>query len=248
MKKLIIANWKMQLTVKESLGLAKQAVREIKKTKGRNEVALCPDFLALPFVGQIIKGSGLNLGAQDGAVASRGAHTGEVSSLDLKASGVKYIILGHSERREQLHESSAIINLKIKAALENGLVPVVCVGEKLAIKKAGETEEYLNQEIKRTLRGIKIKKAGDLVIAYEPIWAISTNKNARPMSPIAADNIHKFIAAKASKILKKPVAVLYGGSVNAANAADYLGQKNIDGLLVGGASLKIKDFSHICSL
>jgi triosephosphate isomerase len=245
MNKLIVANWKMQLTLKESLGLAKQASRKI---KGNNKVVLCPDFLALPFIGPILKGTGLSLGAQDGASASRGAHTGEVSSLNLKALRAKYIILGHSERREQLHESSAIINLKIKAALENGLIPVVCVGEKLAVKKAGETKEYLEQEIKRTLQGIKIKKAGDLVIAYEPIWAISTNKNARPMSAAEAEDIQQFIKGKALRILKKPVAVLYGGSVNSTNAADYLGQKNIDGLLVGGASLKIKDFSYICSL
>lgn len=243
--KTIIANWKMQLSLKESLELAKQSA---KKIKGKNKVVLCPDFLALPFVGPILKGTGLDLGAQNSALASRGAYTGEVSPLNLKALGVKYVILGHSERREHLHENSGIINLKIKAALENGLIPVLCVGEKLIIRKNGETAEYISQEIAHALKGVKIKKASDLLIAYEPIWAISTNKNARPMSPAEADNIHKLIAAKASKILKQPVAVLYGGSVNAANAAAYLGQENIAGLLVGGASLKIKDFSYICSI
>ncbi|MFA6194516.1 MAG: triose-phosphate isomerase [Patescibacteria group bacterium] len=243
--KTIIANWKMQLSLKESLELAKQAA---KKIKGKNKVVLCPDFLALPFVGPILKGTGLDLGAQNSAMVSRGAYTGEVSPLNLKALGVKYVILGHSERREHLHENSNIINLKIKAALENGLIPVLCVGEKLEIRKNGETEEYLDLEIRHALKGVKIKKATDLIIAYEPIWAISTNKKARPMSAAEAESIHQFIAAKAVKILKQPVAVLYGGSVNAANAGEYLSQKNITGLLVGGASLKIKDFSYICSL
>ncbi len=243
--KTIIANWKMQLSLKESLELAKQSA---KKIKGKNRVVLCPDFLALPFVGPVLKGTGLDLGAQNSAMAGRGAYTGEVSPLNLKALGAKYVILGHSERREHLHENSSVINLKIKAALESGLIPVLCVGEKLVIRKNGETQEYLSQEIVHSLKGVKIKKASDLLIAYEPIWAISTNKNARPMSPAEADSIHKFIAAKASRILKQPVAVLYGGSVNAANAADYLGQENIAGLLVGGASLKIKDFSYICSI
>lgn len=245
MKKLIIANWKMQLSLKESLELAKQSV---KKIKVKNIIVLCPDFLALPYVGPILKGTNLNLGAQDSAIVGRGAYTGEVSPLDLKALGVKYVILGHSERREHLHESSLIINAKIKVALTGGLIPILCVGEKLEVKKNGETEEYLSREIAHSLQGVKIKSASDLVIAYEPIWAISTNKNARPMSALDADAIHKFIKARAARILKKPVAVLYGGSVNAANAGEFLSQKNVAGLLVGGASLKIKDFSHICSL
>lgn len=244
--KTIIANWKMQLTLKESLELARQSVKKIKA--GKNKVVLCPDFSALPFVGPVLNKTGLELGAQDSAAASRGAYTGEVSPMNIKALGAKYVILGHSERREHLHESSAIVNDKIKSALDNGLVPVLCVGEKSAVKKSGETEEYLDQEIRHSLKGVKIKKASDLIIAYEPIWAISTNKNAKPMSASEAEKIHKFIKAKAAKILKKPVAVLYGGSVNSVNAGEYLNQDNIDGLLVGGASLKIKDFSHICSL
>jgi len=244
--KTIIANWKMQLSLKESLELARQSAKKIRR--GRNKVVICPDFSALPFVGPILKGSGLDLGAQDSAMASRGAYTGEVSPFNLKALGAKYVILGHSERREHLHESSVIVNLKIKAALQNGLIPVLCVGEKSEIRKNGETEEYLSQELMHSLKEVKIKKASDLIIAYEPIWAISTNKNARPMSASEAAAIHKFIKAKAAKILKKEVLVLYGGSVNAGNAREFLKSAAIDGLLVGGASLKIKDFSLICSL
>lgn len=243
--KTIIANWKMQLTLKESLELAKQNVKKIKGNK--NTIVLCPDFLALPFVGPIIKGSGIYLGAQNSAMASCGAYTGEVSPLNLKALGVKYVILGHSERREKLHESSTIVNQKIKAALDNGLTPVLCIGEKLEIRNNGETKEFLETELANSLKGVKIKKASDLLIAYEPIWAISTNKNAKPMSADEADAIHDLIAVKAAKILKLRVSVLYGGSVNVANAGELLKRQNIAGLLVGGASLNIKDFSAICS-
>ena len=244
--KIIIANWKMQLSLKESLELAKQCSKKIKGD--RNTVALCPNFLVLPFVGPILKGTKISLGAQDSAMADKGAYTGEVSPLNLKAVGVKHVILGHSERREHLHENSAIINLKVKAALDNGLVPVLCIGEKLSVRKAGETEEFLSQQLVHALKGVKIKKASDLIIADEPVWAISTNKNAKPMSAIEADKIHQFIKAKAQKILKVKVSVLYGGSTNSSNAKEYLSQSNIDGLLIGGASLNIKDFSYICSL
>ena len=233
------------MPLKGSLELAKQAA---KKIRTENEVVLCPDHTALAFVGPVIKKTGLALGAQDSAMAVRGAYTGEVSPADIKALGAKYVILGHSERRERLHESSAIVNAKAKAALECGLIPVVCVGEKMEVRKAGETQEYLGLELAHSLKGLKISKASSLVIAYEPVWAISTNKNARPMSPEEAAAIHKFIKAKAARLLKKPVAVLYGGSVNAANAGEYLQQTDIDGLLVGSASLNIKDFIKICSL
>ncbi len=244
--KTIIANWKMQLSLKDSLELAKQSAKKIKA--GKNNVVLCPDFLSLPFVGPILKGTNISLGAQDSATADRGALTGEVSPLNLKALGVKYVILGHSERREHLHENSALINLKIKAALANGLVPVLCIGEKMTVRQAGETGELLSQELTIALKGIKIKKASDLIVAYEPIWAISTNKKARPLGAVEADAIHGFIKAKAKKILKQSVAVLYGGSTNSVNASEFLAQENVDGLLIGNASLTIKDFSSICSL
>jgi triosephosphate isomerase len=138
-----------------------------------------------------------------------------------------------------------IVNGKIKAALESSLIPVLCIGEKLAEKKAGKAKEYLLQELRRGLKGVKIKTARDLVIAYEPVWAISTNKNAKPILPSEADLIQKFIKDQAQKILKVPVCVLYGGSDNAKTSSEFLSQAHIDGLLVGGASLKIADFTII---
>jgi triosephosphate isomerase len=236
----------MQLSLKASLELAKDCVELIKKPT--NEIVLCPDYLALPFVGPILKKTKLLLGAQDSAAASSGAYTGEVSPANLRTLGVKYVILGHSERREHLHENSAIINAKIAAALAQDLIPVLCIGEKLAEKESGATRMYLREELNHALKGLKLRAATDLIIAYEPVWAISTNKNARPLGAAEAADIHNFIKTQAAKIVHKNLCILYGGSVNPVNAAEFLGQKNIDGLLVGSASLQVKEFSVLCSL
>lgn len=238
-----MANWKMQLSLKESLELAKQYTKKVNSRK--NEVVVCPDYAALPFLNPILKPFGFILGAQDCAAFTKGAYTGEVSPQNIKTLGAKYVILGHSERREHLHENSMLINGKIKAALNNNLVPVLCIGEKLTEKKAGMTKDYLLQELRHGLKGVKIKTSADLIIAYEPVWAISTNKNAKPILPQEAGLIQKFIKEQAGKILKKPVRVLYGGSVNADNAFRFLNQENIDGLLIGGASLKLPEFVKI---
>lgn len=235
----------MQLSVKEGLELAQAFAKKI--TNPKNEIIVCPDYLTLPLIAPIFKKTKLQLGAQDSGAFSRGAYTGEVSPRSLKTLGVKYVILGHSERREHLHENSAIINNKIKAALENELIPILCVGEKLAEKKAGETKKYLQQELRHALKGVKLKTANDLVIAYEPVWAISTNKNAQPIMPAEANEIQKFIQGQVAKILKKNVLVIYGGSADAKNAASFLNQKNIAGLLVGGASLKLTEFPLIAN-
>lgn len=244
MKKLIVANWKMQLSYQASLNLAKGYAKKIKRPD--NEIVVCPDFLALPAVAAILKKSPLNLGAQNSAAYTIGAYTGEVSPANLKAQGVKYIILGHSERRERLHENSALINLKIKAALAQKLVPILCIGEKLTERENGNTKKYLAQELSLALKGVKIKNALDLVIAYEPVWAISSNNNAKPLVATDAEEVQAFIKTKAAGLLKKNVRILYGGSVNSTNAKEFLVQKNIAGLLIGSASLKLKEFSAIC--
>lgn len=243
MEKFIIANWKMQLTIKESLDLAKKIVVAAKKAK--NEIVICSDYSALPFIGPILRSTSVKLGAQDSAAFIKGAYTGEVSPLNLKALGVKYVILGHSERREHLHENSAIINNKIKAALASKLIPILCVGEKLIEKQNGQTKDYLKMELRHALKGVKIHSARDLIVAYEPIWAISTNKNAKSIEPQEANDIQGFIAQEAKRLLKQPVQVIYGGSVDSKNAASFLAQTNISGLLVGGASLKAAEFSII---
>lgn len=245
MKKLIIANWKMQLTINASQELAKKFARAIKTNK--YEVVVCPDYLSLAAVSAALKKSRLKLGAQDSAIASQGAYTGEVSPFNLKSLGVQYVILGHSERREHLHENSAIINNKIKAALQNKIIPILCLGEKWEERAAGQTKDFLNMELRHALKGVKIKNASDLVIAYEPVWAISTNKNAQPMRPEEADKIQKFLRDRATKILKKSVRVIYGGSADSRNTAFFLSRPNVDGLLVGGASLRAEEFIKMTS-
>ena len=235
----------MNLRYADSLRLARNVAQTIQEKK--SEAVICPDFISLAAVASILKKSPVALGAQDSAAADFGAHTGEVSPLNLKSLGARYVILGHSERREQLHENSVIINAKIKAALAAKLIPVLCVGERITEKKSGQTKIFLAEELRHALKGVKIKAASELVIAYEPIWAISANKNARPLEAAEADKIQEFIKITAAKILHKTVRILYGGSVNAKNSAEFLKYKNIDGLLVGSASLKIGEFSKICS-
>ncbi len=240
MKKLIIANWKMKLGFNESLVLAKKISNKLKSNK--NNIVICPDYLSLVSIANILKNSKIVLGAQDSAIVDSGAYTGEVSPLNLKSIGVKYVILGHSERREHLHENSAIINDKIKAALKNKLIPVLCVGEKLIEREAGEAKLVISDQLRRGLNKVDLKN-NNLVIAYEPIWAIGSGK---AIAPLEAEEMHQFIKSQANKILKKIVPVLYGGSVDSKNISSFMSQKNIDGFLVGGASLKSDEFIKIC--
>ncbi len=244
MKKLIIANWKMQLDYKKSISLAQQYVKNIKVSK--YEVVACPDFVSLANISLIFKKTEINLGAQDSAPAEKGAYTGEVSAFSLKSLGVKYVVLGHSERRQHLHENSALIRAKIQTALQAGLIPILCIGEKMAERKNKETKKYLAQELRHALKGLKIKNSRQLIIAYEPIWAISSHKNSQAVNPLEANNIHKFIQDKVLKIVGKKVRVLYGGSVNSKNSSDFLTQDKVAGLLIGRAALNLKEFKTIC--
>jgi len=245
MKKLIMANWKMQLSYQASLNLAKKFSRQIRSNK--YEIAICPDYLALAAVSQIIKRTPIVLGAQDSSLSGQGAYTGEVSPANLKFLGVKYVIIGHSERRSNFEENSLIINKKIRAAIDSKLVPVLCIGETLVERQSGETKTVLTRQLRQGLKEVTIKKAQDLVIAYEPIWAISTNWAAKPMLATEADQIQEYIGRQAAKIPRKKIAVIYGGSVNSENAIEFLKQKNIAGLLVGGAILKSDQFIRLCS-
>jgi len=243
MKKIIIANWKMQLSYADSLWFAKKLGQTYRP--GQRLVVICPEYPALPALAKILQKSKIFLGAQDSATTSQGAYTGEVSPSNLKALGVKYVILGHSERREHLHENSAIINGKVKAALQAKLIPILCVGEKLAEKKAGRTREVLAEELRRALKGVRLRTAGDLIVAYEPVWAIG---NGHSFDPEAAAEIQAFISQQVKRILKKKVAIIYGGSVNSQNAAAFLKQPAINGLLVGTASWTYNEFQKIIRL
>lgn len=230
----------MQLSPKESITLAKKF--KARAEKG-SQIIICPDFLSLPLISPLLKRTAISLGAQDCANKERGALTGEISPADLKTLGVKYVIIGHSERREKLGENDQLINSKIIAALKNGLVPIICVGEKLTDKEAGRTRQVLNSQLRYALRGVKIKKASDLIIAYEPLWAIGTGQ---AIIPAEAELIASFLEKETKKILGKKIAVLYGGSVDLQNAPIFLEQNHVAGLLVGGASNR-NDFYKIWS-
>jgi triosephosphate isomerase len=241
MKKIIIANWKMQLSIKDSIKLALELTKQNKFSE--REVVVCPDFLSLPLIKPIFAKSFINLGAQDLAMTEQGAYTGEVSALDLKTLGVQYVIIGHSERRLHLGETAMMINEKIKIALKNKLTPILCIGENLQEKEAGKTKKILVDELKQALKNIKIRNAKDIIIAYEPLWAIGSG---HAIVPVEAEIMHSVIKKEAKKILGKTVTVIYGGSVNQQNSSLFLNQKNVDGLLVGGASLNASEFIKIC--
>lgn len=233
----------MNLSYQASVKLAKSYALSAKLKQTGREVIVCPDYLSLPVIAGIIKGTKLSLGAQDCSVALSGAWTGEVSALNLKSLGVKYVIIGHSERRQGLREDSNLITAKIKAATEAGLKVILCIGETAQIKAKGQTRRYLSQELGRNLSNLLDNSK--LLIAYEPVWAISTAPGAKAPDASEVNKIHNYIGSVAEKIVGRPVPVLYGGSVSSTNAQSFLSQNNVSGLLVGSASLRLKDFEAI---
>jgi triosephosphate isomerase (TIM) len=244
-KALIAANWKMYKTPAEAKAFF-EAFLPLVAGHSRDEIAIFPSPVLLPTVIAAAKGSNVLIGAQNIHFAAEGAYTGETSIGQLKAVGGTHTLIGHSERRQYFAETDEIVNKKLHAALENGLVPVVCVGEQLADREAGKTADVLKTQIDGALVGITAETAKPIVIAYEPVWAIGTGKTA---TPEIAEDTHKIIRAEVAKLLGSTVAanirILYGGSVKPASAAALLGQEDIDGALVGGASLKPDSFSQI---
>ena len=246
MRRLFIAgNWKMNLDRAKSVALA-QGVAAAAKDAGSFDVAVCPPSVYLDAVGTALQGSPVALGAQNMYHEAGGAFTGEISAAMLLDLGCRYVVLGHSERRHVLGETDDQINKKVLAALAAGLTPIVCVGELLAEREAGQTGSVIRGQFEGSLAGLSAEQMGQVVIAYEPVWAIGTGKVA---SPEQAEEVHldlrKIMAERYNSSLAEKVRIQYGGSVNGENAARLLAQPNIDGALVGGASLKIDDFSRI---
>ena len=235
MQKIIAGNWKMNNTVEESLSLIKELKSLVKEVKDK-EIIVCPPFTSLSTVAKELKDSKIRLGAQNLYFEQKGAFTGEISPLMLKDICVEYVIIGHSERRHILKENDEMINKKMKSALANDLKPIFCVGETLKQRETGKTKDIVKGQITKGLAGIKDIR--NIIIAYEPVWAIGTGKNATPGQ---AEEVHLFIR----KLIKAKIPILYGGSVNPKNIKDLISQKDIDGVLVGGASLNAKDFSQI---
>lgn len=238
-------NWKMNKMVKESIEAVKQLKEELGDVEGV-EVAIFPPFTSLWAVKKIIEDSRIGLGAQNMYWGEKGAYTGEISPYMLLDAGCKYVILGHSERRQYFGETDAGVNRKIKAALSLGLTPVVCVGESLKEREAGRAEEVVESQVKKCLEGLDLQQIKKLIIAYEPVWAIGTGKIATPHQ---AQEMHSFIRGILEELWGKKICssmrIQYGGSVKPENIKELMKQPDIDGALVGGASLIINSFVKI---
>ena len=240
----IAGNWKMHKTRSESAELAQALVNELKG--GKHEYLIAPSFTNIETVSAIVEGTNIRLGAQNCACEEQGAHTGEVSVLQLKDLGVQTIILGHSERRHSYKEDDALINKKVKLALKHGFEVILCIGELLEEREAGKVEEVCERQTVKGLEGVSADQLSNVVIAYEPVWAIGTGKTATPDD---AEAVHAFVRKVIARLYGDDAAskiiIQYGGSVKAENAADLMAKENIDGALVGGASLKTDTFVPI---
>lgn len=243
-KKIIAGNWKMNYTISET----ENFLGEIKDKINTDEVdvVICPNFVSLYMASNVLDGTKIHLGAQNVFYEEKGAYTGETSAPMLVSAFVDYCIVGHSERRAIFNETNEIVNKKAKILLENSIKPIVCVGETLEQRESGKLFDFVSSQIKESLKDIDEKSmCNNIVIAYEPIWAIGTGKSATKEE---AEEMCKFIREEIESIYSKKVAdkvrILYGGSVNAKNASEILNCENIDGALVGGASLK-NDFVAI---
>lgn len=244
-KALIAANWKMYKTPAEAKAFV-DAFLPLVAGHTRDEIALFPSPVLLPTVTVACSGSNVAVGAQNIHFAEEGAYTGETSIPQLKAVGGTCTLIGHSERRQYFAETDEIVNKKLIAALKNGILPIVCVGEVLEEREAGKTADVLKKQVTGAFAGVTPEMAKPIVIAYEPVWAIGTGKTATP--ELAAD-AHKIIRAEVAKLLGPEIAnnmrILYGGSVKPENATALIGQEEIDGALVGGASLTPDSFEKI---
>ncbi|MDE5613196.1 MAG: triose-phosphate isomerase [Treponemataceae bacterium] len=241
----IAGNWKMNTNKADALALAKSLVERLKGTGGKYMIGV--PFVYLDAVGAVVKGSNILLGAQDVAATANGAHTGEVSTAMLKDLGVASVILGHSERRHEIGESDELINKKVRRALADGLEVVLCIGELLAEREAGEAEQVCAFQLSAGLAGVTEAQLKHVTIAYEPVWAIGTGKTATPAD---AQAIHRFCRDHIAKLYSRQAAddiiIQYGGSMKPENAKELLAQEDIDGGLIGGASLKADSFAAIC--
>ena len=244
---LVAGNWKMNGSRESVASLVEQITAELSATPGV-DVAVCPPYVYLDQVGRAIDASPLALGGQDLSTQAQGAYTGEISADMLLDMGAKYVIVGHSERRTYHDESDALVTEKSKVAVKAGLIPIICVGETLEERESGDTENIIAQQLDTFLINSEgLQTLASAVIAYEPVWAIGTGKTATPQQ---AQDVHNFIrgrVAERDSTLADNIQILYGGSVNAGNAAELFAMPDIDGGLIGGASLKPGDFLTICA-
>jgi triosephosphate isomerase (TIM) len=244
---LIAGNWKMNGTVADSEALARGIRKGLEERPAEGvEVLVCPHYLVLDRVAALLKGSSIQWGAQDVHWELKGAFTGEISPSMLKDAGCTHVILGHSERRHIMGESNEQVNRKLKAALANGLTPIVCVGELLEERTAGDTRQVVERQAQKAFEGVAAEDAARAVLAYEPVWAIGTGRTATPSQ---AQETHRFLRNTMGRIAgtgtAERIRILYGGSVKPDNIRDLMQQPDVDGALVGGASLDAASFVNI---
>ncbi|NQS91616.1 MAG: triose-phosphate isomerase [Chloroflexi bacterium] len=244
-KPLIAGNWKMNKTEAEAIALVRVLMQQVRTISG-TDVLICPPFTSLSQLHKLLVSSSIKLGAQNISDQPSGAYTGEISG-EMAAEFCTHVILGHSERRAIYGENDDLVNRKVKAALKVGLIPVLCVGEKLDERDAGEAESVISHQMNDGLQELFVEDPNQLVIAYEPVWAIGTGRSASPadIAEIIGSVIRPALAGLWGETMAQDIRVLYGGSVNPGNAGSYLNQTEIDGALVGGASLSVENFLGI---
>ena len=241
-KTIIAGNWKMNKTLSETKAFADELKPQLGKHKWC-EVVLCVPYVNIPSAVRLFKDTRVAIGAENLHYEANGAFTGEVSADMLKEAGVKYVIIGHSERREYYNETDFTVNKKVKAALAAGLHPIICVGESLEQRELGVTSELISYQVKAALAGLDAAQVRKIVIAYEPLWAIGTGKTATAeQAGEVCETIRGIIRKEFGARVARAVTIQYGGSMNAKNAAELLAQPDVDGGLIGGAALKAPDF------
>ncbi len=243
-KPIIAGNWKMNMTPAEAKELISALIPLVQDAQA--DVVICPPYLAIPTAAELVKGTNIALGAQNIHWAEKGAFTGEISAKMLKEVGVSYAIIGHSERRQYFGETDETVNMRTKAAIAAGITPIICVGESLEERETGKTEAIVSAQAEKALAGIEAEDVKALVIAYEPIWAIGTGKTAtKEQANETIACIRETVKKLYGKETAEAVRIQYGGSMNPKNAAELMAMPEIDGGLIGGASLKAEDFSKV---
>jgi triosephosphate isomerase len=245
---IIAGNWKMYKTLDESVRFVRDLTLRLQAVKGVERV-VCPPFIALGGVADALMGTDIKVGAQNMHWENQGAFTSQISPIMLQGLA-DYVIIGHSECRQYLHETDEMINKKVKAALANGLKPILAVGESLAQNEAGETQAFVSGQVRAALGGVTPEEMANVVIAYEPIWAIGTGKNAsgEVANNIIGGTIRKTVEELYGSGIASAIRIQYGGSVKPGNMAEYMSQPDIDGGLVGGASLNVEDFAALIEI
>lgn len=243
--KYVVGNWKMNLGTRETVALIRGVLRSVQGREQSPSIIVCPSFTALAEAHKLVTRTRVELGAQNAGLDRAGAFTGEIGLSQLEDVGCKYALVGHSERRTRFHEDDALVRERLTAVLASDLTPILCVGESQAVRKAGEAENHIAQQLKKALAEQKIPRGKKVMIAYEPIWAIGTGTPATPAQALEMHRVIRSIAKGLTGVSDERIVVLYGGSVDKGNAYQFLREPEVDGVLVGGASLKIAEFHGI---